>query len=476
MSETTARATPELKRTLGLRDLVLFNLVAVIGFTWMATAAKAGPSALTLWVLAAVLFFVPQALAVVELSSSYPEEGGIYAWTKREFSEGHGFLCGWCYWINDVLYYPPLLLTTAVIAAYAVGQGANNPGDNWLYVFTFTLVALWLAALLNVVGMQTGKWLQNIGGMSSYLPALVIIALGVVAAFRQPAANAFNLETLQPNLKDLPSLNLWATIAFAYAGLELSSTMGQEIERPQRNLPRSIYIAAPLVALGYICGTGSLLWLVPKDELNIISGPFQAIAAGVGNLGAGLWWISPAVAALIAVGRLGSLGAWLSGGARVAFVVGLDRYFPPAFGRLHPRWHTPHVPIFVQAALATLCLLLAVLGKGTTVEKAFLILIDTSLLIYFIPYIYLFLCFIRHVRRKGPRLRVASLRVGKTTATAIGLCGLLVTLCAMCVAMIPPPETTDPLVFEAKVVGGASLLVAFGGLIYRRGRRRESAQ
>lgn len=472
MSETT----PQLKRTLGLRDLTLFNLVAVIGFTWMATAAKAGPSALTLWLLAAVFFFVPQGLAVVELSSSYPEEGGLYAWTKREFGEGHGFLCGWCYWINDVLYYPTLLLSTAVIATYAFGPDAINLGNNWLYLFTFTLVALWLAAFLNVVGMETGKWLQNIGGVSSYLPALVIIMLGVVSAFKQPPANAFNLESLQPNLTDLPSLNLWATIAFAYAGLELSSTMGQEIERPQRNIPRSIYIAAPLVALGYICGTGSLLWLVPKDELNIISGPFQAIAAGVQNLGAGLWWIAPLMAALITVGRLGSLGAWLSGGARVAFVAGLDRYFPPSFGRLHPRWNTPHVPIFVQAALATLFLLLAVVGKGTTVEKAFLILIDTSLLIYFIPYTYLFLCFIRHVRRGDSRLRVASLRVGKTTATLVGLSGLLVTLFAMIVAMIPPHGTADPLVFELKVVGGASLLVAFGGVIYWRAKRREGAK
>src|SRR5947209_17584371 len=120
-----------LERRLTLRDLVLFNLVAVIGLPWVATAAKAGPGTLTLWLLAAALFFVPQGLAVIQLSSVFPDEGGIYAWTKRHFGEGHGFVCGWCYWINNVLYYPTLLLAAAVMAPFVVGLGETGVGDNW---------------------------------------------------------------------------------------------------------------------------------------------------------------------------------------------------------------------------------------------------------------------------------------------------------------------------------------------------------
>ena len=122
----SADAKPRLERSLNLRDLVLFNLVAVIGITWVATAAKAGPSSLTLWLLAALLFFIPQGLAVIQLSTSYPDEGGIYAWAKREFGEGHGFPCGWCYWINNVLYYPTLLLSSAVMATYIFGLGNSG--------------------------------------------------------------------------------------------------------------------------------------------------------------------------------------------------------------------------------------------------------------------------------------------------------------------------------------------------------------
>ena len=459
---------PQLDRALTLRDLVLFNLVAVIGISWVATAAKAGPSSLTLWVLAAILFFVPQGLAVIQLSSSFPAEGGIYAWTRKEFGEGHGFLCGWCYWINNVLFYPTLLLAAAVSATYVIGQGQSGLADNWTYVLPFTLIALALAVVLNIVGVGTGKWLQNAGGISVFLPGILLILLGLHAALTKSSANPFAFTQLKPDLTNLPQLNLWATIAFAFAGLELSSTMGNEIQNPRRNLPRSIYIAAPLVALIYICGTGSMLWLVPREEINIVAGPLQAISTGALDLGRGWWWIVPLVALLLTLARVGALGAWLTGSARVAFVVGLDRYFPPAFARIHPRWHTPHVAILVQAPIAVFFLLVSVLGKGTTVERAFLILIDMSLLIYFVPYLYLFACFIAHCRKKreegGEILIVPG---GATGALIMGICGLSITLLAMIVALIPPPGTSDVWLHEMKVAGGSFLLVLIGLLIYR---------
>ena len=480
----TRETTPQLERVLTLRDLVLFNLVAVVGITWVATAAKAGPSSLTLWLLAAVLFFIPQGLAVIQLSSSYPEEGGIYAWTKREFGEGHGFLCGWCYWINNVLFYPTLLLSTAVTATYVIGRGESGLADNWSYVLPFTLIALSVAVGVNVVGVGTGKWLQNIGGLSVYLPGILLVLLGLHGALTKPPANTFSYSQLKPDLTNLPLLNLWATIAFAFAGLELSSTMGHEVQNPRRNLPRSIYIAAPLVALVYLCGTGSMLWLVPKGEINIVAGPLQGLANGMRNLGSGGWWVIPLAALLLTLARVGALGAWLTGSARVAFVVGLDRYFPPAFARIHPRWRTPYLAILIQAPIAVLFLLLSVLGKGTSVERAFLILLDMSLLIYFIPYLYLFLCFMVHCRRRtearGQRAGSTESRLtrenllvscGPTGAPIIGLCGLSITVFAMIVALIPPPGTSDILIHEIKVGGGSLLLVLLGWFIYWRAKR-----
>ena len=323
----------------------------------------------------------------------------------------------------------------------------------------------------NVVGVGTGRWLQNIGGISVYLPGILLVALGFYAALTKTPANTLAFSQLKPDLTNLPELNLWATIAFAFAGLELSSTMGHEIRDARRNLPRSIYIAAPLVALIYICGTGSMLWLVPREAVNVVAGPLQAIANGMRDLGGVWWWVVPLAALFLTLARIGGLGAWLTGSARVAFVVGLDHYFPPAFARIHPRWHTPYVAIIVQAPIAALFLLLSVLGKGTTVEKAFLILIDMSLLIYFVPYIYLFITFMVHCRKRNRNIDEPMIVPGgRNGALIIGLCGLSITLFAMIVAMIPPPGTSDILIHEAKVAGGSLFLVLIGLIIYWRAK------
>ncbi len=461
---------PSLARTLTLRDIVLFNIVAVLSIRWLATSAAAGPSSLVLWVLAGLLFFVPQGIAVAHLAARHPEEGGIYRWTRRVFGEGHGFLCGWCYWINNVLYYPSLLLFVASIAPWAFGAGESGLGDRWTYVLPVTLIGMWLAVGLNVVGVQTGRWLQNVGGLAAFVPAAFVIALGAYAFVTRDPATAITLETLAPSLANVGRLNFWASIAFAYAGLELSATLAAEVKDPARTLPRSVFVTAPIVGTVYVLGTASLLWMVAPDELNVVTAIVQGLASGVRGVPA-LAWVVPVAAAAITLSVLGAVGAWLTGSARVAFAVGLDRYAPPAFARLHPRWGTPYVAIIVQAAISTAFVLISVIGRGTTVERAYLILLDTMLLVYFVPYIYLFLCYLREGAGGRGRERAG---VGKRESLGVGITGvsgLAVTGFAMVVACIPPPGTDDPWLFWAKVVGGALGFILLGGVLYRRGRR-----
>lgn len=464
---------PHLERRLNVGDLVLFNLVAILGITWVATAAKAGPSSITLWLLGAIFFFIPQGIAVIQLASSYPDEGGIYAWTKKEFGEAHGFICGWCYWINNVLYYPTLLLGGAVAATFVIGRGETGLADNWAYVLPFTLVGLVIAIGLNIVGVRTGRWLQNIGGLSTFVPGLLLCVLGVYRLVVGTPARVIDLAQLRPDLTNLSTLNLWATIAFAFAGLELSSTMAGEIKDPVRSLPRSIYLTAPVVACVYILGTCSMIWLVPVDQINVVAGPLQGISSGMASFGKSGSFIVALIALLLAVARVGAVGAWLTGSSRVAFVVGLDRYLPPAFGRIHPRWRTPHVAILVQGAVAIVFLLLSVLGKGTTVETAFLILIDMSLLIYFIPYLYLFVCFMVHCW-KQPDARRLVIPGGKVGAVLAGVSGTAITAFAMVVALFPPSGTANVWLHEAKLGGGSLFLIGIGLIIYWKASRQNN--
>ena len=313
MIRDTTQTTRHLVRALKLRDLILFNLVAVLGLRHLGTTAKFGPGSLLMWVIAAVFFFIPQGLAVIELSSRFPKEGGIYFWTKSALGEGHGFLCGWCYWINNVLYYPNLLISAAVIATFVFGKSGSGLSESWAYVLPLTLGTLWIAVLINIVGLGTGKWLQNAGGVGTYVPGLILILLGVYGAMTAPPANELSLATLKPDLNNLPALNLLASIAFAFAGLELASTMADEVEDPRRNLPRSIFISAPLIAVVYVVGTAAVLWRLPNNDVNVVSGFLQAIKAGADNISPTLSWVAPVCAALYSIGNLGSVGAWLIG-------------------------------------------------------------------------------------------------------------------------------------------------------------------
>ena len=411
-----------------------------------------------LWVLAALFFFLPMGLAVSALSVRHPEEGGIYAWTKRAYGDKHGFICGWCYWVNNLLYYPNLLLATAAIGTYALGRGGTGLENELSFVLPATLAMLWFAALVNIVGVGTGRWLQNIGGVSLFFPGIILVALGAVAVATRGSANPFTLDSLTPDLGDFGAVSLWASIAFAFTGLELAPTMAGEVKDPQRTLPRAVWLAAPGIAGLYLLGTAAVLWLVPRAEINIVTGFLQAIDAGSQILGAGFAWLSTAAAAFMVIGNLGGVGAWLSGPARVAFTIGIDAYFPRAFGKIHPRFRTPYVAILVQAAFGTLFLLLSVVGRGTTVATAYVILLDTMLLVYFIPLLYMFGAYIRLERRHASPL-------GRFRVSAVGVSGAAVTLIAMIVACVPPTDANVAL-FEAKVLGGALFFVVGGMVLY----------
>lgn len=461
----------KLRREMGLWDLVLFNVVAVLGLRWLATAAAAGPTSIVLWLLAAMFFFVPQALTVVELSSRFPREGGIYAWTKRAFGDAHGFLCGWCYWLNNLFYFPNLLLSGAGMAVYVFGTRYTWLSDNTLYMTSVSLAVLWLAIGLNLVGLRTGKWLQNIGGLCTWIPGALVVLVGLLAWHAFGSANAFTRHTLVPDLSRYDTLNFWATIAFAFSGLELSATMSEEIREPGRNIPRAIAVSALAIAFIYILGTAAILVVLPAGQVNIITGAVQATEVVGPRLGLGpLPFI---VAALLVLGNAGGVGAWVAGTARIPFVVGLDERFPAAFARVHPRWGTPHVAILVQGALATLFLLVYQIGER--VQAAYQILVNLTIILFFIPYLYMFLALIRtrHDPARGRDPHEILVPGGSAGAFLIPVCGLLVTAFAIALALVPARGVPIGR-YELKVLGGCVFFVVLGLAIYSQSRARHT--
>src|SRR5262245_41196884 len=175
MAEETATPKSQLRRAMGLWDVLLFNIATVLGPRWIAAAAHNGASSISLWVLAGIFFFVPTALVIVELSSRFPHEGGLYAWSKEAFGEFHGFVAGWTYWVYTFFYFPGLLVASAAMMVYVGGPGAAPLAHNVWFLLCTSFALLFVAVYLNIIGLHIGKWLQNAGGLGTYIPLLMLV-------------------------------------------------------------------------------------------------------------------------------------------------------------------------------------------------------------------------------------------------------------------------------------------------------------
>jgi len=463
----------QLRKTMGFWDVLLFNIATVLGPRWIAAAGHNGTSSISLWLIAAIFFFVPGALVINELSSRFPEEGGLYAWSREAFGPFHGFVAGWTYWIYTVFYFPGLLLASASMAAYiAGGRGADLAQDR-TFLLTVSLSMLLVAVVLNIVGLNIGKWLQNAGGVGTYVPLLMLAVIAAMVCVRSGSATHFTFHNMLPAW-NWDTVNFWSQIAFAFTGLELVSAMSEEVRDPRRTLPRAVYGAGALIALMYIAGTFAILALVPAPALDPQSGVFHAITVGAIALRVGILGIL--AAALVTVGNAGGVGSTVAGIARVPFVVGIDRYLPAAFGKIHPRWKTPYISILVQAVASGAILLVSQVNDTT--RGAYQFLVDAGIILYFIPFLYMFAAVIKLARRRDRREnRHAVLVPGGITGVWIsGSLGFIVVLIGILVSLIPPGDSSNKLGFEMKLVGGTAVSILLGLILYWRGARSKQAE
>jgi glutamate:GABA antiporter len=460
----------QLRKEMGFWDVLLFNIATVLGPRWIAAAAHNGTSSISLWLIAAVFFFVPTAMVINELSSRFPEEGGLYVWAKEAFGDFHGFVAGWNYWIYTVFYFPGLLLASAAMSAYIIGEGGGTLAQNRTFLLLVSLGLLLVAVVLNLIGLNIGKWLQNAGGVSTYAPLLILAAIAVILWPRHGSVTHFTVPNMLPHW-DWDTVNFWSQIAFAFTGLELVSAMSAEIRDPRRTLPRAVLTSGAMIAVIYILGTLAVLSMIPAADVDPKSGVFQAITHGSTALRIG--FVGVMAAMLVSVGNAGGVGSTVAGIARVPFVVGIDRYLPAAFGKIHPRWKTPYVSIIVQAVASGAVLLISQISE--TMRGAYQVLVDITILIYFIPFLYMFAAVIKLAKRKDRKENEHAVLIpgGMTGVWLIGGLGFLVVLICMAVSMVPPGDSSNKVLFEAKLFVGTVAAILLGLVLYWRGAREK---
>ena len=458
------------KRVMGFRDLVLFYVVTGVSLRWIATAAAAGPSSIVVWIGAWLTFYTPLALSVIELSSRYPNEGGLYVWSKKAFGNFSGFMSAWTYWTSNLPYFPSVLYFAASNALYIRQAAWGHLSNNATFYIVFSLLTLAAATFVNIVGLDVGKWLHNVGALAMWIPAAIVIGMGVIAWQRYGSATSFTFRSMTPSFH-FNNIIFWSLLIFAFGGSETASFMGEEIKNPRRTLPWGLFVAGLTVAVCYILGTVGVLLALPSSEVGNLQGLMQAISKTASRVG--FESVVPFAAFLIALSNVGACGAYLAAVARLPFVAGIDRFLPRAFGSLHPRWKTPWVALLVQFGIGVLFIFLG--QAGTSVKGAYDVMASMTVIVYFIPYLFVFAAMIKlQAEPAGPEvIRVPG---GKPVATLVAIVGLIATTFTIALSVLPQPDEPNKPLAVLKVVGGSVALLAIGAGIYWMGKTKNHSQ
>src|ERR1700684_1048346 len=458
--------TAHLKRALGRWDLVALFVVAVFNLNVVPSIAANGGVTVWLWIISLLLFFWPQGIAVIELAHRYPGEGGVYLWAKEVFGEFHGFLSGWCYWTNNMMYVPTVILYFVGVSVF-VFPSHQYLADNKLFAVSASLGLLAIIVVLNIVGLGVGKWINNLGSIGTVIAAAVLVGLGVIVWLRYGTTVSAEDFRIPANPRFL--LNSFGVICFGLVGLELASVMGDEIKDPERTLPGAVVWGGVISGLLYIATTLTLLVAVSKNEINVLQGIVQAVSHMAQKVGV-VWIVAP-FALMLSISIAGIGSAWLAGSARIPFVAGLDSYLPSWLGKVHPRYGTPYAALIVHFVVSTILVLISFLCSG--VQETFQRLRSLAVVLQLLPFLYMFAALLKiaadSLWDKG--------HYSKTVLWLSGASGLLMTILGMIFACSPAQQISSIWSYEAWMLGGTAVfigLAVFFFFVY--GRRKTAAQ
>jgi glutamate:GABA antiporter len=453
----TAAEQPHLKRVLGRRDLVLLFVVAVFNLNVLPSIAANGGVTIWLWLISLLLFFWPQGIAVIELAHRYPGEGGVYLWAKEVFGDFHGFLSGWCYWTNNMMYVPTVMLYFVGVSVFVLGAGHESLADNRAFALIASVVLLSLLVILNVMGLGVGKWINNLGGIGTFVAAFLLMGLGVIVCLKFGSAIRWSDFQVPANPRFV--LNSFGVICFGLVGLELASIMGDEIENPRKTLPGAVAWGGVLSGLLYIGATLTLIVAVDKNSISVLQGIVQAVSHMATQVGA-TWIIAP-FAFLLSLSIAGIGSAWLGGSARIPFVAGLDSYMPAWLGRIHPKYATPYAALIVHASVSLILVIFNFMSTGK-VQESFQRLLSLAVVLQLIPFIYVF----------GALLKIAMDanfvrgHYGKGTLLFAGVCGLVTTIMGIALAFFPAQQIVSILSYEIWMFGGTLIFIGLAAFFF----------
>ncbi|HET7200837.1 MAG TPA: APC family permease, partial [Burkholderiales bacterium] len=403
---------------LRLLDVTLFSISAILVVDQLTATASIGVSSIGWWAIAIVFFFVPSALVIAELSTTYPEQGGIYAWVLRAFGRKMAARTTYWYWVNVGMWMPSVyLLFTGVMVALFWSSAS---------VFEQSLVAIALVWVTVLVCALTLDVSAKVTGASAALKAIIILALvigSVVFAIRHGAANSFSGGNMLPHFGIAKTF--LPVLVYQLLGFELVSSMSGEMKDPERNMPRAILISGFVVAALYVAGTVGMLLAMPVAQIGLTEGLVETFKVIFGNLSGFVWLLSLGVMATY----FGNMVTWALGANKAAAEAAAAGELPAILGRENRRG-SPVWALVLTGLIATVVLLVTGIFI-TSQDNLYFAIFAASSAIFLLPYLWMFPAVIR-LRQIDPARR-RPFRVplgvpGLWLCTALTTAGSLATL------------------------------------------------
>jgi glutamate:GABA antiporter len=459
---TVEQESKHLRQELGLTDLVLTQIMFVMGLSWVGAAGTLGTAQIPFWLAAILLFYVPQAVVVVHLARRFPLEGGLYQWAKLGLNEGVAFLVGWTLWVFAIILLAGLGISVANAVVYAVD--AQWLSGNKVFIGAMTGTLLGGITVISILGLRIGKWLHNAGGMLLIVTFAILISLPMISVARGTLHEYHPFAVTVPALT-LYNLNVFGRLAVGgLSGFEYVAVLAGETKNARRNIALSVIIAAPIIALLFILGTSAVQAFTPSDKIDLVGPIPQAISKGLGSMG----WAAVLIpfAVMVTVARqIGQSSLLFTATSRMPMVAGWDRLIPPWFAKLNPRYRTPINSILFIGVCAMVFAALSMTNVGE--QEGFQLIQSSAGMLYGVSYLVLFAVPLVGLRKTGQR--------APRWIRIVAAFGLATTSLYMVLAVLPIVKVESEATFALKTAGAVLLTIAIGIALYLRGRRRARA-
>jgi len=451
---------------MGLVVFTLVTLAALFNIRKYPNMAETQWQLISFCILAILLYLIPASLISAELSTGWPQVGGVYVWVKEAFGQQWGFVAIWLQWFQMTIGFVSAMTFIAATLAYPF---IPSLADNKIFQFIISVSVWWGMTFLNFRGLKTYariSWIFLIIGM--LIPAALLIFGGIWYIIEGNAVQSTLhpvLGDLIPDFNNIDSMVLLLTFVFLFIGIEMTATHANDIKNVKTNYPLAILIAGAVMAVVSVIGSIIVFLLVPADNLDLLAGIMQAFE----TIFAGSHWVASFIAILIVVGSIGEASTWILGPVRGLASTANDGNLPPVLQKTN----TAGMPVnlmILQAIFFTFWAAVYTILPCDTNSSYWMLLALTSM-VYIVMYFFMYAAAIK-LRYSHPEVKRAFLIPGgKAGIWLVGGWGFLAMAFLLTLSMLPPSQISfagiDKWQYVLFMMGGTMIIMAVPLIICR---------